>query len=487
MAANKKPFTGGVNPTRFAIFALRNSDNHQIMNICNSILEAIGNTPLVRFNKINQGIPGTIAAKVEYLNPGNSVKDRMAIRMVEDAEKDGRLKPGGTIIEGTSGNTGMGLAIAAVIKGYKCIFTVSDKQSKEKIDILRAMGAEVVVCPTNVDPSDPRSYYSVSRRLTSETPNSFYPNQYDNLSNTAAHFDTTGPEIWEQTEGKITHLVAGVGTGGTICGISKYLKSKNPNIKVIGIDTYGSVFKKYKETGIFDENEIYPYLTEGIGEDILPKNVDFEYIDEFIKVTDKDAAVMTRRLAKEEAMFVGWSCGSASYGALEYAKKNLKEGDLMVVILPDHGTRYLNKIYNDTWMKDHGFLESRKFATAKDIIQAKNGKGKLVTIESSTPVSEAIKVLNQAAISQIPVKDGEHFVGSLSDNSILGKLIEDPAIKDRPVKEVMEPAFKFVGMDNTIDVLSSLIGRDSKALLVRDELNQVHIVTQSDLLTAVTG
>lgn len=457
------------------------------MKIHPSILEAIGNTPLVQLNKVNHGIQGMITAKVEYLNPGNSVKDRMAIRMVEDAEKDGRLKPGGTIIEGTSGNTGMGLAIAAIIKGYKCIFTVSDKQSKEKIDILRAMGAEVVVCPTNVEPSDPRSYYSVSRRLTSETPNSFYPNQYDNLSNTAAHFDTTGPEIWEQTDGRVTHVVAGVGTGGTICGISKFLKGKNPSIKVIGVDTYGSVFKKYKETGIFDENEIYPYMTEGIGEDILPANVDFNLIDEFIKVTDKDAAIMTRRLAKEEGLFVGWSCGSAMFGALEYADKNLKDGDLMVVILPDHGTRYLNKIYNDDWMKDHGFLEKRSFSTAKDIIKAKTDKSNLVTVDAKTSVADAIKLLNQASISQIPVKDGEVFVGSLSDNAILSKLIEEPGIKNKPVSEVMETPFKFVGLDNTLDVLSSLLNRENKALLVRDEVNQVHIITQSDLLSAVTA
>ncbi|AYA38885.1 pyridoxal-phosphate dependent enzyme [Hymenobacter oligotrophus] len=323
----------------------------------NNIVEAIGNTPLVKLNKVAEGIPGTILAKVEYFNPGNSVKDRMALRMIEDAEKAGLLKPGGTIIEGTSGNTGMGLALAAIAKGYKCIFTMSDKQSKEKQDILKAVGAEVIVCPTNVAPDDPRSYYSVARKLNAEIPNSFYPNQYDNLSNTAAHYETTGPELWVQTEGKITHYACGVGTGGTMCGTTKYLKEQNPGLVSIGLDTYGSVFKKYKETGIFDENEIYSYKTEGIGEDILPKNVDFDLIDLFIKVTDKDAAVMTRRLAKEEGLFVGWSCGSAVHGALEYAKENLKPEDTMVIVLPDHGTRYLGKIYNDEWMREQGWLD----------------------------------------------------------------------------------------------------------------------------------
>lgn len=323
----------------------------------NHIVEAIGNTPLVKLNSVAKGIPGTILAKVEYFNPGNSVKDRMALRMIEDAEKAGILKPGGTIIEGTSGNTGMGLALGAIAKGYKCIFVMSDKQSKEKQDILRAVGAEVVVCPVDVAPEDPRSYYSVARRLSQETPNSFYPNQYDNLSNTAAHYEGTGPELWQQTEGQITHFAAGVGTGGTICGVSKYLKEQKPEVFTLGLDTYGSVFKKYKETGIFDENEIYPYKTEGIGEDILPKNVNFDVIDQFIKVTDQDAALMTRRLAKEEGLFVGWSCGSAVHGALEYAKENLKEGDTMVILLPDHGTRYLGKIYNDDWMRAQGWLD----------------------------------------------------------------------------------------------------------------------------------
>lgn len=319
--------------------------------IYNSIIETIGNTPLIRLNKVNKGIKATILVKVEYFNPGNSVKDRMAVKMVEDAEKAGLLKPGGTIIEGTSGNTGMGLALTAIAKGYKCIFTTTDKQSKEKVDVLRALGAEVVICPTNVAPSDPLSYYSTAASLNKEIPNSFYPNQYDNISNTVAHYETTGPEIWKDTEGMITHYAAGVGTGGTICGVSKFLKEKNSAVKTIGIDTYGSVFKKYKETEIFDENEIYPYLTEGIGEDILPKNVDFNLIDLFVKVSDKDSAGMTRRLAREEGLFVGWSSGAAVYGGLEYAKNHLKENDTMVIILPDHGTRYLGKVYNDDWMK----------------------------------------------------------------------------------------------------------------------------------------
>lgn len=453
----------------------------------NSIIETIGNTPLVKLNKVTKGIKGTILAKVEYFNPGNSVKDRMAIKMIEDAEKEGKIKPGGTIIEGTSGNTGMGLALAAISKGYKCIFTMSDKQSQEKINILRAVGAEVIVCPTNVVPEDPRSYYSVAKRLNQEIPNSIYPNQYDNLSNTAAHYETTGPEIWEQTEGKVTYYACGVGTGGTMCGVARYLKEHNPDVKTIGIDTYGSVFKKYKETGIFDNNEIYPYMTEGIGEDILPKNVDFSLIDTFIKVTDKDAAVMTRRLAREEGLFVGWSCGSAVFGALEYAREHMTEEDVMVIILPDHGTRYLNKIYNDTWMKNHGFLESRDFATAKDIIQTKNGSDRLLTIEKNMKISEAVRILNKEGISQIPVTDGEQIVGSLTDSKVLNHLIDNPEIKDHPVSEIMDPPFKFVGMDNTLDVLSSLIDRENKALLVRDEQNKVHIITQADLLLAMTS
>ena len=325
------------------------------MKICKNILETIGNTPMVKINKITKDLPCDVYAKIETFNTGNSTKDRMAIKMIEDAEKDGSLKPGGTIIEGTSGNTGMGLAIGAVIKGYKCIFTTTDKQSKEKVDALRAFGAEVIVCPTNVEPEDPRSYYSVSSRLVKETPNSWKPNQYDNLSNSAAHYEQTGPEIWNQTDGQITHLVVGVGTGGTICGTGKYLKEKNPKIKILGIDTYGSVFKKYKETGIFDKNEIYPYVTEGIGEDFLPANVDFSIIDHFEKVSDKDAAIMTRRIPREEGIFSGNSAGSAMAGLIQM-KDKFKKGDVVVVIFHDHGTRYMGKMFNDDWMLERGFL-----------------------------------------------------------------------------------------------------------------------------------
>ncbi len=326
------------------------------MQYFENILGTIGKTPLVKLNKVVEDVPALVLAKVEFMNPGNSIKDRMALKMVEDAEARGDIKPGGTIIECTSGNTGMGIAIAAAVKGYKCIFTTTDKQSQEKVDILKAVGGEVIVCPTNVEPDDPRSYYSVAERLSKEIPNSFWCNQYDNFSNTLAHYESTGPEIWEQTDGKITDLVVGVGTGGTISGTAKYLKEQNPNIRIWGVDTFGSVFKKYHETGVFDEKEIYPYITEGIGEDILPKNVDFSLIDHFEKVSDKDGAVMARRLAKEEGLFLGYSCGSAAAGVVQL-KDNFKEGDVVVVIFHDHGSRYVGKLYNDEWMEKNGFLE----------------------------------------------------------------------------------------------------------------------------------
>ncbi len=449
----------------------------------NNILETIGNTPLVKLNNLTKDIPATVLAKIETTNPGNSIKDRMALKMIEDAEKDGRLKPGGTIIEGTSGNTGMGLAIAAIIKGYKCIFTTTDKQSKEKVDALRAFGAEVVVCPTNVEPEDPRSYYSVSSRLEKEVPNSWKPNQYDNPSNSLAHYEQTGPEIWEQTEGKITHLVVGVGTGGTICGTGKYLKEKNPNIQILGIDTYGSVFKKYKETGIFDKNEIYPYVTEGIGEDFLPANVDFNIIDHFEKVTDKDAALMTREIVKREGIFVGNSAGSAMAGLLQM-KDRFKKGDLVVVIFHDHGTRYLGKMFNDDWMRMKGYFD-KKGLVARDLVVT-NKKAELVTIDAKETVEKAAKMMSEMDISQIPVTSDKRIVGSLSENHLFSTLIKNPEIKLNAVETVMQAAFPFVDISTPIDSLSKMITPENPALLVRDfKTDNTYIITKSDIISAL--
>lgn len=452
------------------------------MKVCKNILETIGNTPLVKINNITKDFPCDVYAKVETFNPGNSIKDRMALKMIEDAEKSGVLKPGGTIIEGTSGNTGMGLAIAAIIKGYKCIFTTTDKQSKEKVDALRAFGAEVIVCPTDVDPEDPKSYYSVSSRLEKEIPNSWKPNQYDNLSNSQAHYEQTGPEIWDQTDGNVTHLVVGVGTGGTICGTGKFLKEKNPAIKILGIDTYGSVFKKYKETGEFDKNEIYPYITEGIGEDFLPKNVDFNIIDHFEKVTDKDAAVMTRRITREEGIFVGNSAGSAMAGLVQM-KHLFKKGDVVVVIFHDHGTRYLGKMFNDDWMRDRGFLQIKK-PKALDLISSHKAQ-KLLTVDADAPVSDALSVMNKYSISQLPVKKGNVFVGSLNDNYLFSKLIENGEVKNKTIGNIMQAPFPFVSEQTPIEEVSKLITKDNNAVLVKDLAGNVHIVTKHDVIQAV--
>lgn len=450
----------------------------------NNVLETIGNTPLVKLNSIVKDLPCTVLAKIETGNPGNSIKDRMALKMIEDAERDGRLKPGGTIIEGTSGNTGMGLAIAAVIKGYKCIFTTTDKQSKEKVDALKAFGAEVIVCPTDVEPEDPRSYYSVSSRLINEVPNSWKPNQYDNLSNSLAHYEQTGPEIWEQTEGKITHLVVGVGTGGTICGTGKYLKEQNPNIKVLGIDTYGSVFKKYKETGIFDKNEIYPYITEGIGEDFLPANVNFDLIDHFEKVTDKDAAMMTRRIPREEGIFVGNSAGSALAGILQM-KDMFTKDDVVVVIFHDHGTRYLGKMFNDDWMRDRGFLLNEQTKAINLIDSHKHQK--LVTAKTTDTVGAAVQTMKKFFISQLPVTNEEgEFVGSLNDASLFSMLLENHELKQKLVSEVMSAPFPFVNPQSSMEDVSRMITRDNAAVLVKDLMNQVHIITKQDLIEAIS-
>ncbi len=450
-----------------------------------TILDAIGDTPMVRINRITRGaIAGTVLAKIETFNPGNSIKDRMALKMIEDAERDGRLKPGGTIIEGTSGNTGMGLAIAAVVKGYKCIFTTTDKQSKEKVDALRAFGADVIVCPTDVDPEDPRSYYSVSSRLERETPNSWKANQYDNPSNSVAHYEQTGPEIWNQTDGRVDHLVVGVGTGGTICGVGRFLKEQKPSVKVWGIDTYGSVFKKYKESGIFDKNEIYPYITEGIGEDFLPKNVDFSIIDYFEKVTDRDAAIMTSRIAREEGIFAGNSAGSAMAGLLQLADR-FKAGETVVVIFHDHGTRYLGKMYNPDWMREKRFLD-KKGLTAKDLV-ADRQKARLTTIECVEPVGRAANLMTANAYSQLPVTAGGRLVGSVSESHLFEAIVTNPELVKGPVEAIMEPAIPFADISTGVDALAGMLTDASPAVLVRDfKSDETYIITRWDVIKALS-
>jgi cystathionine beta-synthase len=452
------------------------------MSYFNNILETIGNTPMVKLNKVAAAIPATVLAKVETTNPGNSVKDRMALKMIEDAEKRGDLKPGGTIIECTSGNTGMGIAIAAVVKGYHCIFTTTDKQSKEKVDMLKAVGAEVIVCPTNVTSEDPRSYYSVAARLNEEIPNSYWCNQYDNFSNREAHFESTGPEIWEQTEGKITHFVVGVGTGGTISGVGRYLKSKNPDIKIWGIDTYGSVFKKYHETGIFDEKEIYPYVTEGIGEDILPKNVDFDIIDLFEKVTDKDAAVMTRMLAQQEGILVGNSAGSAMAGLIQL-KDKLKPTDVVVVLFHDHASRYVGKIFNDEWMRERGFLDDE--LRVRNVIDQKQDKA-FYSVDKNETIRSAFNIMKTQDISQMPVTSNGEIVGSITETTVLNYLLENPMNNtEKKIEEIMGEPFPIVQEDLLCKQLSRYINKNMPAVLAKDKAGTLHVITQYDVIQTV--
>ncbi len=452
---------------------------------CQNILETIGNTPLVKLNRVTKDIKATVLAKVETFNPGHSIKDRMALKMVEDAEKAGLLKPGGTIIEGTSGNTGMGLAIVAVIKGYKCIFTTTDKQSKEKMDALRAFGAEVMVCPTNVEPEDPRSYYSVAARLNKEIPNSFYPNQYDNLSNRQAHYETTGPEIWKQTEGKITHLVVGAGTGGTVTGVAMSLKEKNPAIQVWAIDTYGSALKKFHESGKLDKNEIYPYVTEGIGEDFIPKNYNFKLIDHFEKVTDKDAALMTRDLVRKEAIWMGNSAGAAVAGLLQM-KDKLKPTDLVVIIFHDHGTRYIAKIFNDDWMRKMGYLD-KKGMTLQDVLATRN-QIELISANKKDPVSKAMQLITENNISQLPITAGERVVGTVYENILFDRILANPEIKNDAVETIMQEAIPFVDITTPVEAVPKMFTPERSAVLVKDfKSNKNYIITRFDLAEAMMG
>jgi cystathionine beta-synthase len=452
------------------------------MEYYDNILQTIGNTPLVKLHKVVEGVPCTVLMKVETFNPGNSIKDRMALKMLEDAEARGDIEPGGTIIECTSGNTGMGLAIAACVKGYRCIFTTTDKQSKEKMDLLRALGGEVIVCPTNVEPDDPRSYYSVAEKLSKEIPNSYWCNQYDNLSNRQAHYESTGPEIWEQTDGKITHMVVGVGTGGTISGTGKYLKEKNPDIQIWGIDTYGSVFKKYHETGEFDEKEIYPYITEGIGEDILPKNVDFDVIDHFEKVTDKDGAVMARRIAREEGILLGYSAGSAVAGLVQL-KDRLKPDDVVVVVIHDHGSRYVGKIYNDDWMRERGFLDAEM--KIKDILANKpKTEHTFISVLPEQSVREAFRIMKDHDISQLPVVNQDHeSVGAITESGVLSHLLENPLDNsEQPISAIMSEPFPEVDPEMPYTELSKYLSRKIPAVLTKDKTGQYHILTHYDIV-----
>lgn len=453
-----------------------------------TILGAIGDTPLVRINNVVGDLPCTVLGKVEFFNPGGSVKDRIGISMVEDAEEKGLIEPGGTIIEGTSGNTGAGLAVAAIAKGYKCIFTTTDKQSQEKVDVLRGLGAEVIVCPTNVEPDNPRSYYSVARRLAEEIPNSIYLNQYDNPSNTKAHIETTGPELWEQTEGRITHFIAGAGTGGTISGTSQYLKNQNPDVKVVGVDPMGSVFYKYFHEGVFDEDEIYPYFTEGVGEDILPENMNFDLVDDFVQVDDKSAMQMTRRLAREEGLFIGQSCGMAMSGAVQWLndhRDELSEDDLVVVVLPDSGFRYLSKTYNDEWMRNHGFLESRPEVTADNVVQSRSSSKSVIAAQPDDTIGTVIEHMTDKGISQMPVMDEEEVVGSITESRILNRLVENPSARDEPVRTIMGNPFPVVPASMQLDHLTSYLEGDTGAVLV-DRDDGYAVITKSDLISALS-
>jgi cystathionine beta-synthase len=452
------------------------------MDIKQNVLETIGNTPLIRLNKITKDFPCMVTAKVDYFNPGNSIKDRMAVKMIEVAEKKGYLKPGGTIIECTSGNTGMGLALAAIVKGYKCIFTTTDKQSKEKVDILKAVGATVIVCPTNVEPDDPLSYYSVARRLAKEIPNSYHCNQYDNLANRLAHYETTGPEIWNQTDGKVTHVVVTAGTGGTVTGIAMYLKEKNPNIKIWAIDAYGSLLTDYFQTGEINMDKVHPYFSEGFGEDFVPENFNMQLIDHFEQVTDKEGAIMARRIAKEEGLFCGYSAGSCLQGLVQLKDRLTKE-DLVVCIFHDHGSRYVGKIYNDQWMMERGFLEVKSF---RDIVQSRSQKEKLIVVNPNQTVAEAVTLMQKYNIEHLPVIENNIPVGSISENGLFQKLFSDADIKQEKIKDIMEQPFPFVDYNAPLERISLLISKEIGAVLAKDEMGNYQIVTKYDLLQSLT-
>jgi Cysteine synthase len=454
---------------------------------CNNILEAIGRTPLVRLNRVAQGLKAPIYVKADYINPGGSVKDRIGVTMIDDAEKRGLLKPGGTIIEGTSGNTGMGLALVAAVRGYKMVFTITDKQSKEKVDLLKALGAEVIVCPTAVEPEDPRSYYSVAKKLAREIPNSFYPNQYDNPMNPEAHYQTTGPEIWEDSEGKITHFVCGMGTGGTISGVGKYLKEKKPAVKIIGVDPEGSLYYDFHKTG--QVTKARTYVVEGIGEDFFPATMNMKILDDVLRVDDEECFVVARRLVKQEGIFTGGSGGGCISATLKLAK-SLTEKDFVVAFLPDTGMRYLSKVYNDEWMRERGYVDSAVPITAAEVVNAKHRAGKVRELVVARPyqtVFHALKTMQEQDISQIPIFEDSTPIGTVYEDQILTLALQGKDLRKLVVREVMSAPLPKIPKTAPVERVTRILSHENPAVFVEMDESRFEILTKYDLMSTVAS
>jgi cystathionine beta-synthase len=450
-----------------------------------SVLDLVGETPLVRLNRVTRGIRTPVYAKVEFFNPGGSVKDRIGMPIIEQAERDGSLKPGGTIVEGTSGNTGVGLAIAAVLKGYKCIFTMPDKMSQEKVRLLKAFGADVIITPTAVPPDHPDSYTSTAKRIAHETPNAIHANQFYNQANPQAHYETTGPEIWEQTEGRVSHFIYGAGTGGTLTGVARYLKEKNPKIKVIAGDPVGSILAEMWRSHGENKPEGVPYKVEGIGQDKIPGTLDMGLIDDFMTVSDKDAFHMARRLTREEGLFVGGSSGLIAYVALEVARRVDDPAACVVAVMPDTGERYLSKLYNDEWMRENQLLDADR-TTLEAVLHTKRSGGEMPVIVSVPPgatVRQALGLMQQHDVSQLPVMDGSDVVGSVSDWSLTARGLDDSKLLDATVTQVMDAPFPVVDADQPADSVAKLLSKSNPAVLVRGAKGLQGIVTRSDMLS----